>query len=53
MTTIQATSASSTAVVSLTQAATRAGFDLTRHPLSALSNGDLGWLQITNSSAVC
>lgn len=36
------------AVVSLTQAATRAGFDLTRHPLSALSNGDLGWLQITN-----
>lgn len=36
------------AIVSLTQAATRAGFDLTRHPLSALSNGDLGWLQITN-----
>ncbi|HEY3263433.1 MAG TPA: DUF998 domain-containing protein [Pseudonocardiaceae bacterium] len=36
------------AVVSLTQAATREGFDLTRHPLSALSNGSLGWLQITN-----
>lgn len=36
------------AVVSLAQAATRAGFDLTRHPLSALSNGTLGWLQITN-----
>ncbi|GIG67146.1 DUF998 domain-containing protein [Phytomonospora endophytica] len=34
--------------VSLTQAATREGFDLTRHPLSALANGDLGWLQITN-----
>ncbi|MGY0231917.1 DUF998 domain-containing protein [Longispora urticae] len=36
------------AVVSLTQAATREGFDITRHPLSALSNGSLGWLQITN-----
>ncbi|MFF1415252.1 DUF998 domain-containing protein [Streptomyces sp. NPDC058289] len=36
------------AVVSLTQAATRQGFDITRHPLSALSNGSLGWLQITN-----
>ncbi|GAA3058203.1 DUF998 domain-containing protein [Actinokineospora globicatena] len=34
--------------VSLIQAATRAGFDLTRHPLSALSTGDLGWLQILN-----
>ncbi|MFC9325146.1 DUF998 domain-containing protein [Kitasatospora sp. NPDC057015] len=34
------------AVVSLTQAATREGFDLTRHPLSALANGSLGWLQI-------
>ncbi|MEV0647548.1 DUF998 domain-containing protein [Phytomonospora sp. NPDC050363] len=34
--------------VSLTQAATREGFDLTRHPLSALSTGSLGWLQITN-----
>jgi hypothetical protein len=36
------------AVVSLTQAATRDGFDLTRHPLSMLSTGSLGWLQITN-----
>ncbi|MFE9559607.1 DUF998 domain-containing protein [Streptomyces sp. NPDC006487] len=36
------------AVVSLTQAASREGFDITRHPLSALSNGSLGWLQITN-----
>ena len=36
------------AVVSLVQAATREGFDLTRHPLSALSNGSLGWLQIAN-----
>jgi len=36
------------AAVSLAQAATREGFDLTRHPLSMLSNGDLGWLQITN-----
>lgn len=35
-------------VVSLTQAATRAGFDLRVHPLSALSTGPLGWLQITN-----
>lgn len=36
------------AAVALAQAATRTGFDLTRHPLSALSNGPLGWLQITN-----
>ncbi|MFI5864137.1 DUF998 domain-containing protein [Streptomyces sp. NPDC051546] len=36
------------AFVSLTQAATRQGFDITRHPLSALSNGSLGWLQISN-----
>jgi len=35
-------------VVSLAQAFTRDGFDPTRHPLSMLSNGDLGWLQITN-----
>src|SRR4029450_10187220 len=34
--------------VSLAQAATREGFDLTRHPLSALANGSLGWLQIAN-----
>ncbi|GAA3211060.1 DUF998 domain-containing protein [Actinocorallia longicatena] len=36
------------AAVSLAQAFTREGFDLTRHPLSQLSTGDLGWLQITN-----
>jgi hypothetical protein len=36
------------ATASLAQAATREGFDLTRHPLSVLSTGDLGWLQITN-----
>ena len=36
------------AAVSLAQAATRDGFDLTRHPLSALSTGSLGWLQIAN-----
>lgn len=34
--------------VSLIQAFTRPGFDLSRHPLSALSLGNLGWLQITN-----
>jgi hypothetical protein len=32
----------------LVQGLTRAGFDLTRHPASVLSNGDLGWIQITN-----
>jgi len=36
------------AAVSLAQAVTREGFDLTRHPLSALSNGSLGWLQTAN-----
>ncbi|TQS23723.1 DUF998 domain-containing protein [Microbispora sp. KK1-11] len=35
-------------IVSLTQAFTREGFDLLRHPLSMLSTGDLGWLQIGN-----
>jgi len=35
-------------LVSLTQALTRAGFDPGRHAWSQLSNGDLGWLQITN-----
>lgn len=34
--------------VSLAQALTREGFELTRHAWSMLSNGDLGWLQITN-----
>jgi hypothetical protein len=36
------------AAVSLIQAATREGYDLTRHPLSVLSNGPLGWIQTTN-----
>jgi len=35
-------------VVGLIQAFTRDGFDITRHDLSLLSNGDLGWIQITN-----
>jgi hypothetical protein len=34
--------------VSLAQALTRPGFDLSRHSWSLLSNGDLGWIQITN-----
>jgi len=35
-------------VVSLAQALTRDGFDPTRHAWSLLSNGDHGWIQITN-----
>jgi hypothetical protein len=35
-------------VVGLAQALTRPGFDITRHALSLLSNGDLGWIQISN-----
>jgi Protein of unknown function (DUF998) len=34
--------------VALIQAFTRDGFDLSRHPLSLLSLGELGWIQITN-----
>ena len=34
--------------VSLLQAFSRDGFDLSRHPISLLSLGDLGWLQIAN-----
>lgn len=34
--------------VGLVQAFTREGFDLSRHPLSLLSLGDLGWIQIAN-----
>jgi hypothetical protein len=34
--------------VSLAQALARDGFDVTRHAWSLLSNGDLGWIQITN-----
>jgi hypothetical protein len=36
------------AAMSLAQVATRDGFDLMRHPLSLLSTGSLGWLQIAN-----
>lgn len=36
------------AVVSLTQVFTRAGFDLTRNPLSELSDGSLGWIQVAD-----
>jgi len=32
----------------LAQALTRDGFDLSRHPASLLSNGDLGWIQVAN-----
>lgn len=35
-------------VTSVTQASTRHGFDLTKHSWSLLSNGALGWIQITN-----
>jgi hypothetical membrane protein len=35
-------------VVVMIQAFTREGFDLSRHPLSLLSLGDLGWIQIAN-----
>jgi hypothetical protein len=35
-------------VVGLIQALTRPGFDLIRHDLNLLVNGDLGWIQITN-----
>src|SRR5688500_19924235 len=34
-------------VSGLAQALTRKGFDLTRHDLSLLANGPLGWIQIT------
>jgi hypothetical protein len=35
-------------VVGAVQVLTREGFDMRRHPLSLLSNGDLGWIQIAN-----
>ncbi len=35
-------------VVAAAQALTRDGFDLTRHPVSLLSNGELGWIQIAS-----
>ncbi|MBM0229515.1 DUF998 domain-containing protein [Micromonospora sp. ATA51] len=31
----------------MVQGLTRDGFDFRRHPVSVLSNGDLGWVQIT------
>ena len=34
--------------VSLAQALTRDGFDLSRHQWSLLANGPLGWVQVTN-----
>lgn len=35
-------------VVSLAQAVSRPGFDLSRHPWSVLANGELGWIQVVN-----
>lgn len=35
-------------IVGIAQIFTREGFDVTRHPLSFMSLGDLGWIQITN-----
>jgi hypothetical protein len=35
-------------IVGLLQAFTRPGFDITRHDLSLLSNGELGWIHIAN-----
>ena len=34
--------------VSLAQASTRDGFDLRRHPISLLSLGEFGWIQVAN-----
>jgi hypothetical protein len=35
-------------LVGIAQILTREGFDITRHPLSMMSLGDLGWIQIAN-----
>jgi hypothetical protein len=35
-------------IVGLAQILTREGFDMTRHPLSMMSLGELRWIQITN-----
>ena len=35
-------------IVGIVQVLTREGFDITRHPLSFMSLGDFGWIQITN-----
>ena len=34
--------------IGIAQILTRDGFDITRHPLSMMSLGDLGWIQIAN-----
>jgi hypothetical membrane protein len=34
--------------VGLVQMLVRDGFDIRRHPLSLMSNGDLGWIQVAN-----
>jgi hypothetical protein len=34
--------------IGVAQIMTREGFDMTRHPLSLMSTGDLGWIQIAN-----
>ncbi|HKH56080.1 MAG TPA: DUF998 domain-containing protein, partial [Propionibacteriaceae bacterium] len=35
-------------LISLAQAVTRDGFDLTRHEWSLLANGSFGWIQCAN-----
>lgn len=35
-------------MVGMAQILTRKGFDMSKHPLSLMSTGDLGWIQITN-----
>jgi hypothetical protein len=35
-------------MIGIAQILTREGFDITRHPLSFMSLGDLGWIQIAN-----
>lgn len=35
-------------IVGIAQVLTRDGFDITRHPLSMMSLGNLGWIQIAN-----
>jgi hypothetical protein len=36
------------AIVAVIEMQTRSGFDLRRHDLSLLSNGNLGWIQVAN-----
>ncbi len=35
-------------IVGIVQVLIRPGFDITRHDLSLMSNGSLGWIQIVN-----